>query len=144
MENDLQLRGSFESSPPCTVHTPGWQRSIRCLSLRISFRTSANNYRALLRKITYIDKASYGSLPPCTTKTYIKKIISSCQIECQNKKKPASPSVLVRRCAPSYVEARSVECVAVGCSVLQCVVTGVACVDMCTHQMLLRMLERIV
>ena len=46
------------------VHT-GWRRPIRCLILWITFRKLATNYRALLRKMTQKDKASYESLPPC-------------------------------------------------------------------------------
>jgi len=44
----------------------GWQRCIGCLKLQVSFQKRAPNYRALLLKMTYNDKASYGSLPPCT------------------------------------------------------------------------------
>ena len=40
---------------------------IGCLKLQVIFRKRACNYRALLRKMTYEDKASYGSSPPCTT-----------------------------------------------------------------------------
>jgi len=43
----------------------GWQRCIGCLKLKISFRKRANNYRALLRKLTCKDKASCGPSPPC-------------------------------------------------------------------------------
>jgi len=42
-----------------------WQRPIGCFKLQVIFRKRATNYRALLRKMTYKDKASYGSLPPC-------------------------------------------------------------------------------
>jgi len=35
-----------------------------CLKLRFSLRKRATNYRALLRKMTYKDKASYDSTPP--------------------------------------------------------------------------------
>ena len=45
-----------------------WRRPIRCLKLRVSFRKSAANNRALLGKMTYEDKASYGSSPPCINK----------------------------------------------------------------------------
>ena len=44
-----------------------WRRCIGCLKLQVSFRNSANNYRALLRKMTYRDKASYDATPPCST-----------------------------------------------------------------------------
>ena len=33
--------------------------------LQVSFRKKTTNHQALLRKPTYKDKASYGSLPPC-------------------------------------------------------------------------------
>jgi len=47
-------------------YTIGWRRLIRCLKLQVSFRKRATNYRALLRKMTYEDKAPYASTPPCT------------------------------------------------------------------------------
>jgi len=43
----------------------GWRRLIGCLKLQIIFCNRATNYRALLRKMTYKDKASYGSSLPC-------------------------------------------------------------------------------
>jgi len=44
----------------------GWRRRRGCLKLQVIFRKRATNYRALLRKITYRDKASYDSTPPCS------------------------------------------------------------------------------
>jgi len=46
------------------LHTR-WRRCIGSLKLRVSFHKRATNHRALLRKMTYEDKASYGSSPPC-------------------------------------------------------------------------------
>ena len=43
-----------------------WQGPMRCLKLQASSRKRATNYRAVLRKETYEDTASYGSSPPCT------------------------------------------------------------------------------
>ena len=43
----------------------GWRRLIGCIKLQIIFRKRATNYTALLRKMTYKDKASYDSTPPC-------------------------------------------------------------------------------
>jgi len=43
----------------------GWQRPVGYLKLQVIFRKRATNYRALLRNMTYKDKASYGSSPPC-------------------------------------------------------------------------------
>jgi len=48
----------------CITHTTGWPRLIECLTLQGIFRKRATNYRALLRKMTSKDKASYGSSPP--------------------------------------------------------------------------------
>jgi len=86
-ERDLQLKASYGSSPPCiieshhsiyarikhvcdTTHTfdTRWRRPIGCLKLQVISCKGATNLRALLRKMTYKDKASYGSLPPCITK----------------------------------------------------------------------------
>jgi len=39
--------------------TTGWRRCIGCLTLQVTFRKRATNYRALLREVTYKDKASY-------------------------------------------------------------------------------------
>jgi len=44
----------------------GWRRPTGCLKLQVIFRKRATNYRAPLRKMTYKDKASYDSTPPCT------------------------------------------------------------------------------
>jgi len=43
------------------LHTE-WQRPLGCPKLQIIFRKRAINYRALLRKMTYEDKASYNSM----------------------------------------------------------------------------------
>ena len=57
----------------CTTKTPTnccknkeWRRRIGGLMLWVSFRKRATNYRALLQKMTFEDKASYGSWPPCS------------------------------------------------------------------------------
>jgi len=46
-------------------HT-GWRRLIGSLKLQIIFHKRATKYRSLLRKMTYKDKGSYESSPPCT------------------------------------------------------------------------------
>jgi len=43
----------------------GWRRPIGSLKLQAIFRKRATHYRALSRKMTYEDKASYASTPPC-------------------------------------------------------------------------------
>jgi len=45
-------------------HT-GWRRLIGCPKLQIILHKRATKYRSLLRKMTYIDKGSHESSPPC-------------------------------------------------------------------------------
>jgi len=49
------------------IHTTGWRRLIGSPKLQIIFHKRAIKYRSLLRKMTYKDKGSYESLPPCNT-----------------------------------------------------------------------------
>ena len=49
----------------CTLSSTGWRRLRGCLKLQVIFCKRATNYRALLWKMTYEDKASYDSTPPC-------------------------------------------------------------------------------
>ena len=44
----------------------GLRRLIACLQLQLIFCKKATEYRALLRKSTYKDKAYCGSLPLCS------------------------------------------------------------------------------
>jgi len=44
--------------------------------LQVIFRKRATNSRALLRKMMYKDKASYGSSPTCTTVQRVCKLRS--------------------------------------------------------------------
>ena len=44
----------------------GWRRLIGSPKLQIISHTRATKYMSLLRKITYKDKGSYESWPPCT------------------------------------------------------------------------------
>jgi len=46
------------------IHT-GWRRLIESPKLQIIFHKRATKYRSLLRKMTYKDKGSYESSPPC-------------------------------------------------------------------------------
>ena len=45
--------------------TTGWRRLIGSPKLQIIFHKRATKYTSLLRKITYKDKGSYESSPPC-------------------------------------------------------------------------------
>ena len=49
-----------------TVVCTGWRRLIGSPKLQIIFHKRATKYRALLRKMTYKDKGSYESSPPCS------------------------------------------------------------------------------
>jgi len=91
-ERDLQLKASYGSSLSriieshhslfarieyvCdTAHTfdERWRRPIGCLKLQVISCKGATNHRALWRKMTYKDKASYGSLPPCITQRTVSR-----------------------------------------------------------------------
>jgi len=58
----------FNHTSTCT----GWRRLIGSPKLRIIFHKRATKYRSLLRKMTYKDKGSYESSPPCNTSSYEK------------------------------------------------------------------------
>jgi len=51
----MRQRGVF-----VRLNDTGWRRPIRCLKLQVISCKRASNYRALLRKMTYKDKASMG------------------------------------------------------------------------------------
>ena len=53
------------------AHITGWRRLIGSLKLQIIFHKGATKYRSLLRKMTYKDKVSYESSPPCNIHVYI-------------------------------------------------------------------------
>ena len=55
----------------------GWRRLIGCLQLQFIFRKRATNCMALLRKMTYEDKASYDSTPPGRSKCTSSFLIAS-------------------------------------------------------------------
>ena len=48
--------------------------------MQVIFRKRATNYRALLRKMTYKDKASCGSSPPCSGR--ISEVLSEEKVMC--------------------------------------------------------------
>ena len=49
----------------------GWRRWLGYLKLLVSVRKRDTNYRALLRKMTYEDKAPYASSTPCIRCVYV-------------------------------------------------------------------------
>jgi len=49
----------------------GWRRVIGCLKLQVIFRKRATMYRALWRKMTWRDEASYDSTAPCNTHSFV-------------------------------------------------------------------------
>ena len=64
-ENDLHIKLQVSSS------RTGWRRSIGCLNMQVISRKRATNCRALLRKMTHEDQASYESSPPSTWSTIL-------------------------------------------------------------------------
>ena len=52
-----------------TRDATGWRRLIGSPKLQIIFHKRATKYRSLLRKMTYKDKGSYESSPPCMSKS---------------------------------------------------------------------------
>jgi len=71
MSHATELMSHVTLSKPVMSHSwaPSWstgqRRPIKCLKLQVIFRKRPTNYRALWRKMTYNDKASYGFSPPC-------------------------------------------------------------------------------
>ena len=53
----------------------GWRRLIGSPKLQIIFHKRATKYRALLRKMTYKDKGSYESSPPCNVCQEVRRYI---------------------------------------------------------------------
>jgi len=68
--------------PKCDLHLVKVDYRVakthRGLKLQVISRKRATNHRALLRKITYEDKASYDSTPPCIHKDLM-NIHTGCQ-----------------------------------------------------------------
>jgi len=61
----INILGLAQGGPLSCLAT-GWRRLIGSPKLQIIFHKRANKYRSLLRKMTYKDKGSYESSPPCT------------------------------------------------------------------------------
>jgi len=64
--NTLQQTATHFCRLPDLRRPTGWRRLIGSPNLQIIFRKRATKYRSLLRKMTYKDKGSYESSPPCT------------------------------------------------------------------------------
>jgi len=64
----LLLQHYFYKVP--ALHT-GWRRLIGSPKLQIIFHKRATKYKSLLQKITYKDKGSYESSPPCIVKYHL-------------------------------------------------------------------------
>jgi len=60
-----------------TYFNTGWRRLIGSPKLQIIFHKRATKYRSLLRKITYKDKGSYESSPPCMCDEIINTCINT-------------------------------------------------------------------
>jgi len=103
------------------IHT-WWQRLTGCLKVQVFFRKRATNCRALLQKMTYKDKASCNSTPPCNkfSSELTFKNVYLCVAVC------CSVLQCVAVCCSVLLTSLRIctdvlQCVAVCCSVLQCV-----------------------
>jgi len=58
----------------------GWRRTIGCLMLQVIFHKRATKYRAFWREMTYKNKASSGSSPPCIIQMceYVTYVLIEC------------------------------------------------------------------
>jgi len=70
-------------SPYTPTYDTGWRECIGCLKMQVFFCKRATNFRVLLRKMTYKDKASYVVTPPCSTRERSKQCTS---YPCQTKR----------------------------------------------------------
>ena len=95
----------------CSVLTKeiitGWRRLIGCHKLQVIFRKRATNFRALLRKMTNENKASYDSTPPCTRRISLKSpsILSSLDLtatHCITLQHTASHCITLHHTATHY------------------------------------------
>ena len=72
----------------------GWRRLIGSPKLQIIFHKRATKYRSLLRKMTYKDKGSYESSPPCTRHCYWShKTCKTTASICKNEKDRINPQL---------------------------------------------------
>ena len=70
----VRIRRTLSRNSSCILLTHqhltiGWSRPINCLKLQVIFGKRATKNRAPCQKMTYNDKASCASLPPCMSHT---------------------------------------------------------------------------
>jgi len=141
----LQCRTGCNARPSQPFLTRGWRRCTGCLKLQVSFRQRATNYRALLRKTTYKDKAHWMQRSAFPAFARFRCSMCSVSCRCRSAKEPliiglfcgnqpikirhtfiARPSQPCRVCAPPcnllapQCPVCVLQCVAVCCSALQC------------------------
>jgi len=68
--DSLDLLGLESNLQKLHRWSTGWRRLIGSPKLQIIFHKRATKFRSLLRKMTYKDKGSYESSPPCTNAHY--------------------------------------------------------------------------
>ena len=74
--NEPATRGAKSKAVHPAAYTTGWRRLIGSPKLQVILHKRATKHRSLLRKMTYKDKGSYESSPPCTRHTKIRKDIT--------------------------------------------------------------------
>jgi len=75
----------FDESCHVAIRVTGWRRLIGSPKLQIIFHKRATEYTSLLQKMTYKDKGSYESSPPCIC--ILKRVVS-------NWKSSTTPSIV--------------------------------------------------
>jgi len=113
----------------CRVCCTGWRRLIGSPKLQIIFHKKATKYRSLLRKMTYKDKGSYESSPPCMCNERETFWRRSCCRERYLHHLLHAPLRATVPCLPAIVCTASscISCrttLSVCCSVFQCVVVS--------------------
>ena len=113
----------------------GWRRLIGPPELQIIFHKRATKYRSLLRKMTYKDKGSYESAPPCSMQckyrfvtgcTTLQHTATHCNT-LQHTTKTGSPSAATLCNTLQFELCLTGWCVAVCCSVVHTATHGAHC-----------------
>ena len=77
VENDLQLRGSYVSSLPCTLYDSFIRKTSHFYVIQLIQKSPANSGSFAERDHHLLFQASHASSPLCTTRLYVTRLIYS-------------------------------------------------------------------